>query len=212
MYRPFPQVLILVAIAMAWTACGSEKASGPQDEATVTQPQSTRFGRATEPGSPLISGNLLTYPEKGYEVTIPDGWTAKPDYYAPFSEVTLWSDVFFAASLDQPPQPSIVVTCTLVDEGTELQAFFDSEMAALDAQLARNGNPERRTSQTQAADRPAYRAEYDRKFPPPPFDKVEVYFVNKGCGWSIHLTAPEGKRAEYEPILEGFIESFRLSS
>jgi hypothetical protein len=62
----------------------------------------------------------------------------------------------------------------------------------------------------EVAGQEARTSRYQREEVPPPLEKMEVFFLSEKCGWSISLTAPLGRAAEYEKVFEDFLDSFAL--
>jgi hypothetical protein len=197
--------LVMVA-ALLGTACGG---GGGGSKATPSESPSgapTAGPTAVLPTpatTPVISGDLFQYPERGYSVRIPQGWTAEANYLAsPYEAIDLFKGPLGAV------QPNISVTCYPLPPGTTPEKFFQDYT---DVIKAGSGGAQVQTQPLQVSGVDARRADYTvHADPTTVVDKVEVFFMNSRCGWAIALVSPGGQLATYQPVLDQFLASFQL--
>ena len=194
--------LLVVALALAAVACQGENGDEDGIEATP-ESQATPLTLPTPAGTPIISDSQFEFPDRGYSVRIPDGWSPDANFFGtPFSNI----DAFFAPSEEAGVKPNITVTCEVIEEGTALDAYFEPKRELVKELTGTEAG----VRQTQVDGREAFIAEYSPTKEPPKVDRTDIVFVNEGRGWTISLVTPEGQRAVYEPILDDFIASFHL--
>jgi hypothetical protein len=192
-----PCVGLLVISMLLLSGCGGGGGGTPQASPTTS-------GLLPTPATtPVISGDLFEYPERGYSVQIPQGWTAEPNFVA---SPSVQIDVFFGP-LEGSVQPNISVACQPLPQGTTAEKYFQDKMDLIRA-LA---GTEVEAQPVQVSGVDARRATYTSPGQAQAgLDKVEVYFINAHCGWSIALVVPQGQAATYDPVLDAFIGSFKL--
>lgn len=180
---------------------------GGEEAPTGSTPDAGRLTpelQGTAEPTPIIIDGQFEAPAKGYAVQVPDGWTVHPNFLpSPFA-----TDAFFAPSGGDGVRPNIAVVCEQLLEGTTLSEHFGVKTEI----VRRIANVEPDVSSRQVAGLEALVARYGREDADPPLHKTEVVFISEGCGWSVSLTVPLGREAEYEPVLEDFLASFRLLS
>jgi len=203
----FTYVLVLASLCVAASACGGggHEAQGLTPQPTIAvgvTPQGTPVALPTAVGTPIITDSLFRFPAKGYEVGIPQGWEARPNFLitGAFS-----SDAFFAPETGAAVQPSIAVTCEPLVEETTLQAYFETRLDLVKRLLKQE--PEVRPFQV--VGREAFAVQYSL-LEDSPLDRTDIIFLSERCGWTISLTAPFGQRAAYQGIFDQFLASFRL--
>jgi len=195
-------VLLVPALALAALACQGENGDEDSIETTPAS-QATPLTLPTPAGTPIISDSQFEFPDRGYSVRIPDGWSSDANFFGtPSSSI----DAFFAPSEEAEVKPNITVTCEAIEEGTALDAYFEPKRELV--KELTGAEPEVR--ETQVDGREAFIAEYSPIEGPPKVDRTDIVFVNEGRGWTVSLVTPEGQRALYQPILDEFIASFDL--
>jgi hypothetical protein len=194
-------VAILAFLSLILTAC----AGGGDEE--VTQPaiteQPTSPTEAAPTRTPTITDNLFEFPDRGYSVRFPQGWTPMPDFLpGPGFSV----DAFFGPEEIAGIKPNIAVTCEQIPEGMAPKDYFDQKVNAVRA--VTQVEPE--VSSREVSGQEARQLRFARQELEAPIEKTEVLFVTEKCGWSIGLTVPYGDRASYQDLLDEFLDSFRL--
>lgn len=188
--------LLVPALALAALACQGENG----DEDSI---EATPLILPTPAGTPIISDSQFEFPDRGYSVRIPDGWSADANFFRTASSSV---DAFFAPSEEAEVKPNITVTCEAIEEGTALDVYLEPKRELV--KELTGAEPEVR--ETQVDGRKAFIAEYSPIKGPPKVDRTDVVFVSEGRGWTVSLVTPEGQRGLYQPILDEFIASFHL--
>ena len=205
----FRMLLLSLTLPAAAALLGAACGGGGGNQATPSESPSS--APTSEPAAvlptpattPVISGDLFQYPERGYSVRIPQGWTAEANYLAsPYQAIDLFKG---------PPgavQPNISVTCYPLPAGTTPEKFFQDYT---DVIAAGAGGVQVQTQPLQVSGVDAQQAVYTVHVDPTTaLDKVEVFFMNSRCGWAIALVSPGGQLATFQPVLDQFLASFQL--
>jgi len=200
---PVAQVVAIAILSLAAIACQGEQVSDRGTLEAEMTPSGSPVGPGLVEGTPIITDSLFQFPAKGYSVVIPDGWSPRPNVRV-MSNVSI--DAFFSPSQEAGFQPNIAVTREAIDPGTTLESYFQAKMDVVEG--VTGTRPEGRV--TQVAGQEAYVAEYTPTKDSPWPDKTDVVFVNERYGWIISLTVPQGRRADYQGVLDEFVASFQL--
>ena len=203
---------LMAGATVLLAACGGDNEAPPSPSpAATTAPAATPEGTPLSrlPGlptpatTPVISGSLFEYPERGYSVRFPEGWTPEPNLLA---QPEIATDVFFGPQ-EGEVRPNISVTCQPLPEGTTTEKYFEDKMALVDGQAG--SKVEAQPAEVSGVE--ARRAVYSLSAQgSPTIEKVEVFFLNDRCGWSIALVTPLDRRAAFEAVLDQFLASFTL--
>jgi hypothetical protein len=185
---------LLAFLSVALAACG-----GDGEEAG----QPTTAAQGTPMSTPIISDSQFEFPDKGYSVRFPEGWTPVANFL-PGPDFSI--DAFFAPEEVNGLQPNIAVNCERLPEGMKLDEYFDAKVDVV-KQVIRV-EPEVGSREVGGEDAKFYR--FARQDTDPPIEKTEVFLVTEKCGWDIALTAPYDNPASYEKLFEEFLDSFRL--
>jgi len=198
----YPLAAILALLLLSLTACGG--GTGDEEAAEPgTTPQPTSPAVATPMSTPIITDNLLEFPDKGYSVRFPEGWTPLPDFLpGPGFSV----DAFFGPEEIEGVKPNISVTCEEIPEGMSEKEYVDNKVDVV--RQITQVEPE--VSSRQVGGREAVMYRITREDTEPPVEKTEVIFATEACGWGIALTVPLSDRTSYYDIYDKFLESFRL--
>jgi hypothetical protein len=192
---------LLAFLSVALTACGG---GGGEAKETPITGQATSAAPATPMSTPIVADNLFEFPDRGYSVRFPEGWTPMPNFLpGPGFSV----DVFFAPQETEGVQPNIAVTCEQVDEGKNLKDYVNAKVDIVKniAHVEPEVSPREVSGQEAMMSRYARETNVDS-----PFEKTEVFFITERCGWIIALTAPYNERASYHDLFDEFVDSFRL--
>jgi hypothetical protein len=187
-------LVLLAFLSVALAACGGggEQAGQP-----------TTAAQDTPTGTPIISDSQFEFPDKGYSVNFPEGWTPVANFI-PGPDFSI--DAFFAPEEVNGLKPNIAVNCEQLPEGTKLDDYFDAKVNVVKQVI--KVEPEVGSRQVNGQDAKFYR--FTRQDTDPPIEKTEVFLVTEKCGWDIALTAPYDNPASYEQLFEEFLNSFRL--
>lgn len=198
----YPLAATLALLFLSLTACGG--GAGDEEVAepgTTTQPTSPAAAAPTK--TPTITDNLFEFPDKGYSVRFPEGWTPVPNFL-PGPGFSI--DAFFAPEEIAGIQPNIAVGCEEVQEDATLREYFDNKVDVV--RQVTQVEPEVSSREVSGQEALMYR--FAREEMEPPLEKTEVIFITERCGWNIALTVPYGDRANYYGLFDEFLESFRL--
>ncbi|MGB6895333.1 MAG: hypothetical protein WBF37_05245 [Dehalococcoidia bacterium] len=191
----------ILGLCLLTVACQGEDGE-PANGGAVT-PLPTSLALPTAAGTPIITDSQFDFPDKGYSVRIPDGWSPRPNLVG---TAALTVDGFFSPSEEAGIQPNISVVCEAILEGTTLEAYFESKRDL----VKRVTGAEPEVIRTEVSGQQAFAMEYTPTKREPLADRRDVVFVNERCGWTISLVVPQGQRSTYEATLNEFIASFRL--
>lgn len=190
---------VALAIALSAAACGGENGGEGTPPTVVTSPQA-----ATPFPTPIITGNRLESPNKGYAVNIPEGWSVDANILA-FGRVT--ADAFFAPIEIAGVQPSISVSREEIGDEFSFQTYADAKAQAAEAigaqDLARQTGPTIAGRETSVI---SYGLTRDNV----QLAKQDVVLVDDGFGWLITLTVAAEESATFEPTFDEFLASFEL--
>jgi len=198
-------IVLIAGIAAA--ACGG----GGDDDSNATPAATGAATSAEVPTAvptPRLNGNEIMSDAKGYSATLPDGWVPKFNLIATTNGS---ADVYF-----EPQRPgaavqaNIAVTCIVGDTQP-----IDERAVGEQTAVARLGLNENISVDTvRIADKDATAIHYvntSQQNPNQPhLDKVDILFDGKSCAYKVTTTTEEGERAQYQPIFDAFIQSFRL--
>jgi hypothetical protein len=196
---------ILAIFALGLAACGGGGGEGEVAEPTAagTVEQPTAAPIPTAASTPTITGNLFEYPERGYSVEFPDGWTPQPNFL-PAADFSV--DAFFAPDEVNGIQPNISVTCEAPPEGMSLQDYFNKKVDVI-RQVVKV-EPDVRSRQVSGQE--AMISDYSREKDEPKLEKMEAVFITDKCAWSIAMTVPSGGGTTYQDMFNAFLDSFTL--
>jgi hypothetical protein len=199
-----------VAATLAILSLGLAACGGGGDGGEVAEPTAAGTAEAPSPApvptlatTPTITGNLFEFPERGYSVEFPEGWTPEPNFL-PGPDFSV--DAFFSPDEVRGIQPNISVTCETVPEGTTLQQYFDGKNDV--TRQVTHLEPDVRSREVGGL--AAMVSHYARADSNPPLEKSEAVFISDRCGWSIAMTVPLGGDTEYADVFEAFLDSFTL--
>jgi hypothetical protein len=200
--RRYSLVAILAVLSLSLTACaggGDEEVAQPG-----TTPQPTSSAEVTPARTPTITDNLFEFPDGGYSVRFPEGWSPRANFL-PGPGFTV--DAFFAPQEVEKVQPNIAVTCEQVPEGMSLKEYSDRKVEV--AKQVTKEEPE--VTSREVSGQEAMQLRYTREERiAAPIEKTEVVFITDRCGWDIALTAPFSERVAYRDLFNEFLGSFSL--
>jgi hypothetical protein len=75
--------------------------------------------------TPVITDSQFEFPDKGYSVRFPEGWTPVANFL-PGPDFSV--DAFFAPEEVNGLQPNIAVNCERLQEGMGLDEYFDAKV------------------------------------------------------------------------------------
>jgi len=188
---------LLAFLSVALAACG-----GGGEEAGPTAGPTTA-AQGTPMSTPIISDGQFEFPDKGYSVRFPDGWTPVANFL-PGPDFSV--DAFFAPEEVNGLQPNMAVNCEQLQQGTDLNEYFNAKVNVV--KQVTKVEPEVGSRQVDGQDAKFYR--FTRQDTDPPIEKTEVFLVTEKCGWDISLTAPLENPASYRTLFDEFLDSFRL--
>lgn len=204
-------IVACAAFTFAATGCGGDDGGDqPTPGATTIGLQTQVAALVTPFPTPNINGsNVDSSASKGYTATFPEGWSFYPNR---IQTRDASADVAFEPlTAGATAQANIVVNCIAKKSGSaEEHIRFEATKIA---QIGTN-------TQTQVTQRQiggveativSYRFESANDASIPVLDKQDVLFSSDSCDWIITTTAPEGRRAEFEPRFNAFLDSFRLT-
>lgn len=208
-------VFMIIALAAAAVAvgCSDDEAGGdgqPTPGVTTVGQQTQVAGIVTPFPTPVVNGSSVdSSAAKGYTATFPEGWTFYPNR---IQTRDASADVAFEPlTAGATAQASIVVNC--IAQKQESQDAHTSFEATKVARIGTNSNIQTGTRQISGltATVVSYHFESQNEENIPPLEKEDVLFSNGRCDWIITTTTPNGRRAEFQPLFDAFLDSFRLT-
>jgi hypothetical protein len=197
--------IVLIA-GVAAAACGG---GGDDNDATPAATGSPANNDVPTPfPTPMLNGNEITSDSKGYAATLPDGWTPK---FNLISTTNGSADVYFEPQRPGAPvQANIAVTC-IIGDAPPVEERAVGEQTAV-ARLGLNENISVDTVRIAGEDATAIHYVNTSQQNPdqPHLDKVDIILDGPACAYKVTTTTLEGERAQYQPIFDAFIQSFRL--
>lgn len=201
-------VCAAAGLALVMSACGGDDA-GPDPGDVTPEVSATPGTRSVTPfPQPMVAGNRIESPAKGYAANLPEGWNVRPNHIQTFDASV---DAFFEPLKPGAGfQPNIAVTCLVVrpDSAEEWQTSIKTN-------TARQGlNENIQESTRQVAGMQATVLSYINVSQAATaalrLDKQDFLFRGPICDYTITTTALEGQRAEYQPQFDAFVDSFQL--
>jgi hypothetical protein len=192
----FAALVTLAALTAA--ACGGNGGADATPTAAGTAP--------TPLPEPTIQGNQYTFPDRGYSVTIPDGWT--PDANSVVSG-PLKVDSFFSGEEVDGVQTNIAVSCEDNPENVSLSQYIDVKLETLRQLDARDLE---RLGSLEVGGAPAEMVRYRFVRDELTISKVDVMFLGGKCAWTVSLTAAPSAIEKGRATLNEFLSSFQLLS
>lgn len=199
-------VCALAVAAVIATACRSS----PGGSKTPTPAGRTPVATSTAAPTPVVNGDVVTFPNKGYSVKTPQGWTLLPNASYDIANAQFPGDSFFAGrDVINGIQPNISITCLKPRaEQATTEAFRDGWQAFVE-----NLTGQKLTAQPRSVGgAPAYELDYTQSQEsggPTTADRTDAVLVAGTCRWMFTLLSPPGKRADYLPALNAILDSFR---
>lgn len=188
--------LLVAAVvpALLAVACGGR--GGGDETPTVT-------ARTPLP-EPTITGNQFVFPERGYSVTIPEGWTTDPNSVV---SGPLKVDSFFSSEQVNGVQTNIAVTCEDNPERIGLAEYVDGKLETLRQLDARDLQ---RLGSLDVSGVQAEMVQYHYVRDDLTIGRVDVMFVGGACAWTVSLTAAPSVVEAGKSTLTTFLSSFEL--
>ena len=196
------------AAAFIVSACG-----GGSSKSTPTRLAPTAVtgsgGNVTPFPTPLLNGNQLSSPTKGYSATLPDGWKVRANLVQTADASV---DAFFEPLKEGAKvQANIAVNCVVIKASDPAQ-----RVEALKTNTVRQGlNKDIQESQRKISGIDAavltYRFVSQQDSQSPELDKSDLFFSNGKCDWTITTTTLAGERAKYQATFDAFLDSFKLT-
>jgi len=196
----------LAVAAVIATACRSSSGGSK----TPTPAARTPVATSTAAPTPVVNGDVVTFPNKGYSVKTPQGWTLLPNASYDISNAQFPGDAFFAGrDVINGIQPNISITCLKARaDQTTTEAFRDGWQA-----FVQNLTGQKLTAQPRSVGgSTGYEFDYAQSQEaggPTTADRTDVVLAAGTCRWMFTLLAPPGKRADYSPALDTILGSFR---
>lgn len=194
-------------------ACGDDGGGGenePTPGVTTVGLQTQIAGIVSPFPTPVINGGSVdSSASKGYTATFPEGWTFYPNR---IQTRDASADIAFEPlTAGATAQASIVVNC--ITQRQQDQAAHSSFEATKVARIGTNTQIQTGERQISGLNTTVitYHFESQNEANIPPLEKQDILFSNGKCDWIITTTTPEGRRAEFEPTFNAFLESFRLT-
>lgn len=214
-----PRTLVLIgasaALTLAAAGCGGDDSGG----GTQPTPGITSISSSgTAPVSALVTpfptpqitdGQVDSSASKGYAATLPAGWNFYPNRIQ--TRDASVDVVFEPLRAGATAQASIAINCIVAKQENQEQ-----HVAAEATKSARIGtNSDIVMGQREVAGLTAttisYRFESPNEQNIPPLRKQDVVFSNDRCDWIITMTTPVEQEAEFAPVFDAFLDSFRLA-
>jgi hypothetical protein len=154
--------------------------------------------------APIITGNHLESPKKGYAVDFPDGWTVDWNIVT-FGSAT--SDAFFSPNEIAGVQPSISVRREEIGNEFTFETYVDAKIQTAQGMGGQSLVTEKGST---VAGQQTLVITYGLMRDSIRLEKRDVVFVSDGFGWMITLTVPAGQLATFEPLFDELLSSFQL--
>jgi hypothetical protein len=207
--RALATAFLLTGVLALSAACGDD-GGGAKGTPTVAGPATSPAGTngdVTPFPTPLVSGNQITSPNKGYSATMPANWKFRPNLIqtADASADVLFEPLIPGAQM----QANISLNCVVIKAASE-----DSRVQFQKTLTARQGlNKDIVVSARKISGIDAtvlsYRNEsqQDKTLV---LDKQDILFTSPKCDWILTTTTLVGERDKYTATFEAFINSFKV--
>lgn len=207
---PFNRWIVLIAMSAALltaAACGG--GGGGVATPGITTIARTVTANVTPFPKPAITGNQVdSSASKGYSATFPQGWNPRINL---IQTADASADVFFEPlTAGANVQANIAVNCIVAK-----QASASDHITFEATKTARIGlNKDIVMTQRKVVGVDAtvltytFQSQNDQNTPA--LDKQDVLFSAGKCDWILTMTSPAGTRAQYQPIFDAFLESFKV--
>ena len=204
-------IVACAAMAFAATGCGDgDGGAAPTPGVTTTGLQTQVSQLVTPFPTPVVNGSTVdSSASKGYTATFPEGWNFYPNR---IQTRDASADVAFEPlTVGATAQANIVVNCiTVKSDSAEEHVRFEATKVAQIGTNTQTQISERQISGIQATVL-SYRFQSANDANIPVLDKQDILFSSDSCDWIVTTTAPEGRRTEFEPQFNAFLDSFRLT-
>ncbi len=214
-----PRTLVLfgasAALVLAAAGCGGDDSGGGTQPTpgitSISQSSGTGVSSLVTPfPTPQVADNQVdSSASKGYTATLPAGWNFYPNRIQ--TRDASVDVVFEPLRAGATAQASIAINCIVTKQADQAQ-----HVAAEGTKTARIGtNSEivmgERAIAGLTATTISYRFESPNEQNIPPLRKQDVVFSNERCDWIITMTTPLEQEAEFAPVFDAFLDSFRLA-
>jgi hypothetical protein len=187
----------VVLATMILAACGSGDGGNNSAAPTERPPQEL----------PTVTGDAVTFPAKGYALTIPAGWTYEPNVTR--SE-TISPDLLISQETIDDVQASVTITCERVPADISdftLANFFDNKAERAQTVGATDlAEDEERT----IAGVPARVLRYNRVVDPTTIARQDFLFLHGDCAWQLAFTSAPSATETLQPTIDALVSSFQF--
>lgn len=205
------------AIAIAAAACGGSSQSPDAASPSSTSAPDTAATPGTAatsaaPGTPasgvVITGSNYRFPKKGYAVDVPQGWTARPDYFLDVTANQFSTDALFFTAGGGENQPSIIIACLKSADSEQTVDAFRDARAAFIAQIAKSTAAPR---PARIGDRDGFAIDFVQELAasagPIVIEQTAAGAIAGGCRWLVTLAALQGQRADHAAEFDAVLQS-----